>query len=235
MKKENMKIQSYPNPKGITLIELMVALVICGLVVAGIYRVFVAQTKAYTIQDHVVELQQDVRSAMEILLRDVRMAGYDDDNASSTVIITESVLRPVAQNSVTVCFENYNTTAANYEEHRVAYWLDGANLKRQRTITVGGVPTAGPEDPLLENVNEFNITYGVDVNEDGAMDDQNADGIIDGNDWVQAASVGSTTKVIALRLRLTARPDQTNTDVQKTVSPRSLESIVTLRNLFLIR
>jgi hypothetical protein len=105
-------------------------------------------------------------------------------------------------------------------------------LKRQRTIN--GVPDPGSPDILLENVNEFNITYGVDVNEDGAMDDQNADGIIDGNDWVQAASVGNT-KIMALRLRLTARPDQTNTDVQKMVSPRSLESIVTLRNLFLIR
>ena len=229
-----MRIQ-YPNPKGITLIELLVAFVICGLVVAGIYRVFVAQTKAYTIQDQVVEVQQNVRSAMEILLRDLRMAGYDDDNASSTVIITNPVLRPVAQNSITVSYENYNTTVPQYEKHEVDYRLVVENgipkLFRQRTITPGG---AGSTDILLENVNAFNITYGVDLNEDGAMDDQNADGIIDGNDWVEAPAVG-TARVIALRVLLTARPDQTNTDVQKMVVPRSLESIVTLRNLFLIR
>jgi len=109
-----MRIQSYPNRKGITLIELLVGLVICGLVVAGIYRVFVAQTKAYTIQDQVVEVQQNVRSAMEVLLRDLRMAGYDDDNASSTIIITDPILRPVAQTSITVSYENYNTTTAGY-------------------------------------------------------------------------------------------------------------------------
>jgi type IV pilus assembly protein PilW len=230
-----MKIQSYPNRKGITLIELLVALVICGLVIAGIYRVFVAQTKAYSIQDQVVEVQQNVRSAMEILLRDLRMAGYDDDNASSAIVITDPIFRPVAQNSIKVNYENYNMTTLppQYEKHEVAYWLDGvtSELKRQRTVTPGG---AGTLDILLENVDAFNITYGVDVNEDGAMDDQNLDGVIDDNDWVQAAAVGNA-RVIALRVRLTARPDQTNPDVQKMVSPRSLESIVTLRNLFLIR
>jgi type IV pilus assembly protein PilW len=230
-----MKIQSYSNRKGITLIELLVALVICGLVVAGIYRVFVAQTKAYTIQDQVVEVQQNVRSAMEVFLRDLRMAGYDDDNASSSIIITDPILRPVAQNSITVIYENYNTSTfpPQYEKHDVAYSLDGvtSELKRQRTITPGG---AGSLDILLENVDAFNLTYGLDANEDGAMDDQNADGVIDDNDWVQAAAVGNA-RVMAVRVILTARPDQTNTDVQKMVAPRSLESIVTLRNMYLIR
>jgi len=229
-----MKITSYPNRKGITLIELLVALVICGLVVAGIYRVFVAQTKAYTIQDQVVEVQQNVRSAMEILLRDVRMAGYDDDNASSSITITDPILRPVAQNSITVIYEKYNTKiipVPQYEKHEVAYWLDGGTLKRQRTVTPGPAPSA---QDLLENVDAFNLTYGVDANEDGAMDDQNLNGVIDDNDWLQAAAVGNA-RVIALRVLLTARPDQTNTDVQKMVSPRSLQSIVTLRNLYLIR
>jgi prepilin-type N-terminal cleavage/methylation domain-containing protein len=230
-----MRIQSYPNRKGITLIELLVALVICGIVVAGIYRVFVAQTKAYTIQDQVVEVQQNVRSAMEILLRDLRMAGYDDDDPSS-LIITAPIVRPVGQDSIKVNYEKYNTETIpeQYETHRVDYWLDGGTqLKRQRHVN--GV--AGSSDIVLENVDAFNITYGVDVNEDGAMDDQNGDGIIDENDWVPFATVNGlgNPRIIALRVILTARPDQTNPDVKEMVSPRSLESIVTLRNLNLIR
>jgi hypothetical protein len=53
--------------------------------------------------------------------------------------------------------------------------------------------------------------------------------LIDDGDWVTAANVG-TMKVIAVRIRLTARPNQVNTDLNA-VSPRSLESIVTLRNI----
>ena len=56
--------------KGITLLELLVALVICGIIIGGIYRLFIAQSKAYTVQDQVVEVQQNIRNAMEILLRD---------------------------------------------------------------------------------------------------------------------------------------------------------------------
>ncbi len=67
------------NEKGVTLIELMVALVICGIIVAAIYRLFVAQARSYTVQDQVAESQQNVRNAMELLLRDIRMAGFDDD------------------------------------------------------------------------------------------------------------------------------------------------------------
>jgi len=41
------------NKKGITLIELLVAMIISAAVIAGIYRVFVAQTRAYTVQEQV--------------------------------------------------------------------------------------------------------------------------------------------------------------------------------------
>ena len=72
-----MKIQSKFNQKGITLIELLVVLVITAITMAGIYRVFISQTKTYAVQDQVMEVQQSVRGAMEILLRDIRMTGFD--------------------------------------------------------------------------------------------------------------------------------------------------------------
>ena len=227
-----MRFKPTSNKKGVTLIELLVALVIFGLVVAGIYRVFVAQSKAYTVQDQVVEVQQNIRSAMELLLRDLRMAGFDDDNLNSTVTIANPVVYPVAVDSITVNYEHYNTTTLLYERYAVAYWRDAANSTLLRQLTINDV--AGPQEILLSNVDELNFRYGLDANDDGVMDDQDADGIINDNDWVAAAGVG-TTKVVAVRVRLTARPDQTNQDVQKMVSPRTLESKVTLRNLCLIR
>jgi prepilin-type N-terminal cleavage/methylation domain-containing protein len=213
------------NMKGITLIELLVAMVIGGIVVGGIYRVFIAQTKAYTVQDQVVEVQQNVRSTMEILLRDLRMAGYDDDNVNSPITIANPIVYPVAQNSVTVNYEYYNTTPipAQYEAHTVAYWLNAGTSQVIRQRTINGV--ADPQEVILENVAGLNFRYGVDTNDDGA---------IDNNNWIDAAAVG-TSKVIAIHVLLTARSDQTNPDVQRMVVPRTLESIVTLRNLCLIR
>jgi len=52
----NMKIRF--SMKGVTLIELLVALVIGGIIIAGIYRVFIAQTRAYTVQDQVLRFNR---------------------------------------------------------------------------------------------------------------------------------------------------------------------------------
>jgi type IV pilus assembly protein PilW len=217
MNRKMMEDQNRHNIKGMTLIELLVAMVICAMVVAGIYRVFISQSKAYTVQDQVVEVQQSVRSAMEILLRDIRMTGFDYDN--SPIEITTPIATPLSDNAVTVSYEYYDNNAAQYQKHTVAYWRD-ASSRMIRRLTVDNV--ARPEETLLENVEELNFTYGVDSNEDGALDN-----------WVSAGGV-STSKVIAVRVTLTARPVQVNPDV-RAVSPRTLVSMVTLRNLCLVK
>jgi len=102
-----MKNQNRINRRGITLIELLVALVICGLVIAGIYRVFVAQSKTYTVQDQVVEVQQNIRSAMEILLRDLRMTGFDSDSVTSKISIANPIIP--GDHSVTINYEYDDT------------------------------------------------------------------------------------------------------------------------------
>jgi type IV pilus assembly protein PilW len=215
---KKMKDRNRLNIKGMTLIELLVAMIICAMVVAGIYRVFIAQSKAYTVQDQVVEVQQSVRSAMEILLRDLRMTGFDYDN--SPVAITVPIATPLSDNSIAVNYEYYDKNTAQYQKHTVAYWRDVASSRMIRQLTVNDV--ARPQETLLENVDEFSFTYGVDTNDDGALDN-----------WVSAGAVG-TSKVVAVRVTVTARPVQVNPDVQA-ISPRTLVSMVTLRNLCLVK
>jgi type IV pilus assembly protein PilW len=202
------------NKKGITLIELLVALIISAAVIAGIYRVFVAQTRAYTVQEQVVEVQQGTRSAMEILLRDLRMAGFDSDDGGSKISIANPIV--AGDNSVTVSYEYDYTT-----QYTVRYSLDVATkrLFRQLTIMKDDGSSNATQDVLLENVEALNFTYGIDTNEDGALDN-----------WVPAAGIG-IGKVVAVRVVLTGNPDPTNPDVKNWVSPRTLNSTVTLRNL----
>ncbi len=198
------------NAKGVTLIELLVVLGIAGMVVAGFYRIFIAQTKAYAVQDQVAEVQQNVRKAMEILVRDLSMAGCDDENNLLTV---NNPLPLIADNAITVSYEYFNQTTLATELQTVAYNLIGSNLVRQ--LTIGGV--ANPSDILLENVNQFVFTYGIDTDNDGYV-----------NNWVNAGGVGTST-IISVRVQLIANPDQVNPDL-RTVSPRRLDSIVSMRN-----
>jgi len=203
------------NRKGITLIELLVTLVLSTLLVGGTYRLFVSQNRAYTVQDQVVDMQQNIRGAMEILIRDLRMTGCDND---TTPGITPGGTPLIAgDHTVTTRFERSGALCV------VQYWVDGnSNLMRQETL---GVVTTS--EALLGNVNALSFTYGVDGDADGAMDDLNGNNVVD--DWIAAASVGGR-KVISVRVTLTVGPPQGNPDLRN-VSPRSLISAVTFRNL----
>jgi type IV pilus assembly protein PilW len=212
-----MKTLNRINKKGITLIELLVGLVLCAIVIAGIYRLFVVQSKAYTVQDQVVEVQQSIRSAMEVLLRDLRMAGYDSDSINSKISIANHVLP--GDHAVTINYE-YDDT----HRHEITYSLVNGNLTRQLTIFPDGGPSSSTTETILENVDALDFNYGVDDGDEGdAM-----------NRWASnVADINTNEKVVAVRVVLTAKPDQTNPDVKNWVSPRTLTSAVTIRNLYL--
>jgi len=212
-----METQKRFDSKGMSLIELLVVLVICTILIGGIYRLFISQSKVYTAQEQVVEVQQNTRGAMEILLRDLRMTGFDNDRTPA-IPVPSPPLTP-EDHAITVMYEQSDAL------RQVRYWVDaGARLLRQETTN--GVSNT---EALLENVNALNFSYGIDENEDGIMDDRDANQMLSLNDWVPQATV-QNRKVIAVRVSLTARPTQVNPDMQN-MAPRTLVSAITLRNL----
>ena len=228
MRERPFRIQSVLNKRGVTLIELLIVLAICGILIGGTYRVFIGQTKAYTVQDQVAEVQQNVRGAMEIIVKDLLMAGFQTNTFNSALITVSPVGSPLNDNSITV---NYEYLGGGLPvTYTVTYALVGRNLTR----TLTQIPSAGPPvtdmGTILENVDALTFAYGIDQNGDGVIDDINVDGAIDERDFVNAASVG-TAKVVAIRVVLTAQPASVNPDVTATVSPRTLASAVTLRNI----
>jgi len=76
------------NDKGLTLIELLVVLVISSLLIAGLYRTFIGQQKTYTVQEQVVDMQQNARVAINRMMREIRMAGFG--NVSMVLPVTFS-------------------------------------------------------------------------------------------------------------------------------------------------
>lgn len=214
-------------------------MVISGILVAAIYRLFVAQSKAYVVQDHVVEVQQSIRSAMQILLRDLRMAGYDGNNTPSTTLtaIFPGVTPPTVLNdAVRIEYR------INGQLNTKIFLRNAGTAQLIEDFFVDGVQQPDYPMPLLENVNALTFAYGVDGlhgfdgTQDGAMDDQNGDGNIDDNDWVSGATVtGGNLHVVAVRITLTASPAPDNPDIATMVRPRTLVSTITLRNLSLVR
>lgn len=61
---------------GFTLIEMMIALAIGGIVLTGLSVTFIKQNDSKLIQEDVTELLQNARAARMIIENDIRMAGY---------------------------------------------------------------------------------------------------------------------------------------------------------------
>lgn len=62
--------------KGVTLIELLIALVISSILIAALYRVFISQQKTYTVQEQVTDMQQNARQSINRMMSEIRMAGF---------------------------------------------------------------------------------------------------------------------------------------------------------------
>jgi len=71
--------------KGFTLIELMIAMTVGGIVMAAVMTSFFSQHETYLAQDEVVEMQQNARIAMDMLARDIRTIGYDPDSLGAAL------------------------------------------------------------------------------------------------------------------------------------------------------
>jgi len=89
--------------KGLTLIELLIALVLSSILIAALYRGFISQQKNYTVQDQVADMQQNLRIAISQMTTEIRMAGYGGDILSMFANINgfTDLITP-ASNSITI-------------------------------------------------------------------------------------------------------------------------------------
>jgi type IV pilus assembly protein PilW len=76
--------------KGVTLVELMVAMVISLVVLGLVIASLISQQKNQITQDRMTDMQQGVRAALEIMGTDLKMAGYDPTGtAAATFLIAD--------------------------------------------------------------------------------------------------------------------------------------------------
>jgi len=104
-----------------TLVELMVVMALTGIAVVVIYRSFSAQQRVAITQSQVVEMQQELRAALEIMVREIRTAGYD---------ITGLGLGFTSATSSTMTFTRWDDDVLPAVPRTISYRLFGGSLQR---------------------------------------------------------------------------------------------------------
>lgn len=62
--------------KGFSLLEALVAMILAGIVITAIFKIYVNQHKSWNQQEEIIDMQQNARAAIDELSRQIRMAGY---------------------------------------------------------------------------------------------------------------------------------------------------------------
>ena len=79
--------------RGFTLVELMVSMVIAVIVLAALSQMFIQYNRLYTLENARATLQQEMRAAMDVMTRDIRMAAADSEDSKDFKIKTSQLIR----------------------------------------------------------------------------------------------------------------------------------------------
>ena len=164
MKHRHSLICSLRKRKGFTLIELLVAIAITGIVLAVVGQFFISTNKTYTIQEKVADTQQSIRAIMEMISRDIRMAGLNpEDTAGDAGFVTDS--DGTTATSVAFAYDYSNDSgdpisdgACNDDREYVCYSFASANqnIMYRWSNDGGGSWQAGS---LTENGNIASLNF----------------------------------------------------------------------------
>lgn len=138
--------------KGYTLIELLVSMAIAMVVLGALSGSFISQTKAYNAQENINEMQQNARAAMDLMAREIKMAGYDPTGASFAAVVTfaSDQFRFVADVD-----KDGDTTSATEENEDITYSFDAANNQLLRDDANDGKAAM----VVAENITALSFEY----------------------------------------------------------------------------
>ena len=129
------------NPKGFSLLEMIAAMAAGMVVMVSIYTAYINHQRSHVTQQLVVEMQQNARAAMNLMKREIRMAGYDpvatdgvNNDATGGIDDETSGAAMINAEDDNISFSadiSYNGLIDNLANEEITYWLDGTTLRRQ--------------------------------------------------------------------------------------------------------
>lgn len=160
--------------QGLSLIELMIAILISSLLLLGVLQLFTDTNSADRSSTALARVQESGRILMEIIGTDARRAGYQGCSASANTVTIGTLKFPAdaigfASNSLTLRYATRANTGTRFANNKTC---DEQDLYLQ-SVTYSNCPTAdgiqrickssngGVNDPLVDNAQITAIDFGI--------------------------------------------------------------------------
>jgi type IV pilus assembly protein PilW len=157
LKASSLKDRIKGGTIGFTFVEMLVALLIVSIISGTAYSIFMSLSRSYTTQSVASAVQQRVRAAINYMIWDIRMAGFDPLGTAGAGIISAT--------ATTLQFTADKNLDGDVDDagEDITYNVTGGSL--QLTDDLG-------TEVLTDNVSNFSFVY---FDENGAVTTTAAD------------------------------------------------------------
>jgi prepilin-type N-terminal cleavage/methylation domain-containing protein len=158
-----MKFHQIIKNSGFSMLELVIALAIGLIVLGALTTTFVMQRTRYDAQEQVTDMTQNGRAAMDMIVNEAIMAGYnptgDLQTDDPTTTLTFVGIDPVSATNFIIYAdlngdgETDGTDTGDDGGEVIEYEFDGANMVLKRGLD------GGATIDFAENIQAFNVNY----------------------------------------------------------------------------
>jgi type IV pilus assembly protein PilW len=147
------------DKNGFSLVELLVALAMASVIMTAMFLVYKAQVMGKTAQEVTLELQQSGRAGLELITRDIRMAGCDPLRVSGAGFVTANA----GDMRITMDIAGFGNTDRESDGviedsgEDVRYAINTSGHLGRETFTFGTM--SGNLQPLVRNVDALDFQY----------------------------------------------------------------------------
>ncbi len=145
---------SVTSQRGVTLTELLVALGLGLFTVAAVYAVYLKQVERQIVQEDVLAMQQTARAALDMMAREIRMAGYDPMGVNRDTDPSND-FHGLAFHPTNLHIRadlNGNGVLTDSKES-IVYLYDGSTSTLRRKVGKGG------RQPVTDHIDSFTFSY----------------------------------------------------------------------------
>lgn len=166
------------NASGFTLVELLIAILVTGLLMGAVFNVYLAQTRTEVVQNQLVDMQQNLRVGLEVMAKEIRPAGFDPMGmmgfgagagvATASPFVLQVTMDLDGDGVVGGVGEQVTFGFANAADGAVGA-LDGIadNGRDQLGLDIGD---GAGRQPFIDSIQAVGFAYAIDADNNGQLD-----------------------------------------------------------------